>query len=148
MHNKLADAEDDNATRMGRGEGEGKRAAADALGQKGVRAAKGDSGAELRGCETASWTPLRTVPWSDEGADAVPACGDSAESEENGAAGAILLAVTCSERAGRKVEYAGKPAETYHRVVTEKYRDRDLRSLQKKTPTQKYGVRQQSEDAK
>ncbi len=135
MHNKPTDAEDDNAARLGRGEGEGQRAATDEMGQKGVCAAKGDGGAQLRGCETASWSPVCAVPGSDEGADAVPACGDSAEYEEDGAAGAVLLAVTGSERAGRKAQQAGKPAETHHRVVTEKYRDRDLRSLQKKNPT-------------
>ncbi|OAM69344.1 hypothetical protein A8L35_05570 [Yersinia enterocolitica subsp. palearctica] len=61
------------------------------MGQKGVRAAQGDGGTELRGRETASWPPLCAVPWADESADAVPACGNSAEHEEDGAAGASLL---------------------------------------------------------
>lgn len=70
----------------------------------------------LRGYETASWSPVCAVPESDEVADAVPACGDSAEYEEDGA---VLLAVTGSERAGRKVQQAGKPTETLNREVTE-----------------------------
>lgn len=32
---------------------------------------KGDGGAQLRGCETASWSPVCTVPWSAESPDAV-----------------------------------------------------------------------------
>lgn len=139
MHNKQTDAENDNAARMGRGEGAVRLTP---WGQKSVRAAKGDGGAELRGCETASWSPVCAVPWSGEGTDAVPACGDGVEYEEDGA---ILMAVTGDEGAVRKKQSGVRQAKTRNSLITERSHDRDLWSLQKKNPMQKYGVRQQSD---
>ncbi|WAD30796.1 hypothetical protein [Citrobacter braakii] len=82
---------------------------------------------------------------SDEGTDVAPGGDDGAKYEEDDAADAILLAVRGTERAVRKWSSGFRQAKSHNGVVMKKYRDHVLRSLQKKNPMQKHGVRHLSE---